>query len=231
MVRTRTLVLGAGGLVAAMGLWNLYQRNSVETVPYTVVASVGDVELRRYPEVVHVETVAATEREAFGRLFQYISGANEANAEIEMTAPVAVDGQRSESDQRREAPEAAPTVDGTSIPMTTPVETETAELADGERGVRMAFVLPTEYDFETAPAPTDDDVHLVAVPERTLAVAQFSWRPTEARIASETERLLDTLERGDVPVSGDPFFMGYDAPWTLPFLRRNEVAVEVRAGN
>ena len=31
-----------------------------------------------------------------------------------------------------------------------------------------------------------------------------------------------------VEVVGDAFFMGYDAPWTLPFLRRNEVALVVR---
>lgn len=56
-------------------------------------------------------------------------------------------------------------------------------------------------------------------------------RQTTGRIARESERLLETLERAAVPISGNPFFLGYDAPWTLPFLRRNEVAVEVEATN
>jgi len=208
MVRKATLALGAaGGLLAAAGAWTLYQRSSTEQTPYTVVARPGDAELRRYPATVLVETTAPSESVAFGRLFRYISGANEGSAEIPMTTPVEVAGR------------------GTEIAMTAPVEVGTAE----EEGVRMAFYLPAEYDLESAPRPTDEEVHLVAAPERTLAVVRFSWRPTRDRIESESERLLATLERADIESTGEPLFMGYDAPWTLPFLRRNEVAVEVDA--
>jgi hypothetical protein len=94
----------------------------------------------------------------------------------------------------------------------------------------MAFYLPPTYDLDSAPVPTDPSIELVVVPERTLAVGRFSWRPTDDRVAREADRLVETLERADVPTVGEPFFMGYDAPWTLPFLRRNEVAVEVEAG-
>jgi hypothetical protein len=206
----------AAGIAGAVGGWNLYQRYSTESVAYTVVAQVGDVELRRYPSVVLAETVATSEREAFGRLFRYIGGDNVAADELPMTAPVEVDG------------------DGTSIPMTARVEqgtgVETGHVDGGdESGVRMAFYLPEEYDIDSAPQPTDDEVTLRAVPERTLAVRQFSWRPTDGRVARESNRLLETLEAAVVPITGEPFYMGYDAPWTLPFLRRNEVAVEVEA--
>ena len=218
MVRTSTIALGTvGGLVAAIGAWNLYQRYETDDVPYTVVARVGDAELRRYSPTLLAETVAESEREAFGRLFRYISGANEGGGEIRMTAPVESEGR------------------GESIPMTAPVEVASdardgsRSTADGAEGVRMAFYLPPAYDLDSAPTPTDPTVDLVAVPERTLAVRRFSWRPTDRRVARETGRLLETLERADVPVAGDPFFMGYDAPWTLPFLRRNEVAVEVES--
>ncbi|MFC7116126.1 SOUL family heme-binding protein [Natronoarchaeum sp. GCM10025703] len=208
----------AAGVAGAVGAWNLYQRYSTESVAYTVVAQVGDAELRRYPSVVLAETVATSEREAFGRLFRYIGGDNVAADELPMTAPVEVDG------------------DGTSIPMTAPVErgtgVETGHVG-GDEGddsdVRMAFHLPEEYDIDSAPQPTHDEVTLTRVPERTLAVRQFSWRPTDERVARESDRLLETLEAADVPITGEPFYMGYDAPWTLPFLRRNEVAVEVEA--
>ena len=228
MKRTTSIALAAGGLVGAVGVWNLYQRYTTDQVPYTVVASVGDVELRRYPPTVLAETVAADRSEAFGRLFRYIAGANEAETDLAMTAPVRVgDGEAAGGDG------------GVSIPMTTPVEvsdgdrripmTAPAEADDTDEGVRMAFYLPTEYDAETAPRPTDDEVTLVAVPERTLAVRRFSWRPTDARVAREIRRLEDALETASVPLAGEPFYMGYDAPWTLPFLRRNEVAVEVES--
>jgi hypothetical protein len=92
----------------------------------------------------------------------------------------------------------------------------------------MAFYLPEEYEYDTAPRPTDPDVELVEYPARTLAVRQFSWYATSGRTRRETERLLDTLEANDVAVVGDTFLMQYDPPSTLPFLRTNEVAVEVQ---
>jgi len=222
MVRKLALGLGlAAGALAAIGVANLYQRSATTSVPYSAVASIGDAELRRYPESVVVKTVAPSQREAFGRLFRYISGANQAREDVSMTAPVKVDS------------------GGTTIPMTTPVELArtgrslpmTTPLETDESGadVRMAFYLPPAYDVASAPVPSDEDVQLEAVPARTLAVRRFSGRPTERRIERERKRLLGTLDGADVPVRGEPFFLGYDAPWTLPFLRRNEVAVEVEA--
>lgn len=205
MVRKRTLALATLGGVVAVGASNLYQRAATETVPYTTVTRVDDVELRRYPESVVVETAANSQMAAFRRLFQYISGANEGDAAIEMTAPVEL------------------STGGVTIAMTAPVE------VGGEDGQRMRFYLPEDYDVETAPQPTDDAVELVAIPERTLAVRRFTWRPTETRNDRETEALIETLVEANVPLAGEPFYMGYDAPWTLPFLRRNEVAVEVES--
>ena len=205
-MRKRTLVFAAlGGVVAAVGASNLYQRAATETVPYTVVARLDDVELRRYPESTVVETTADSQPAAFRRLFRYIAGANTGETEIEMTAPVEM------------------SAGGATIAMTAPVE------VGGANENRMRFYLPEEYSTETAPQPTDDAVELVEMPERTLAVRRFSWRPTEERIEREKTALLDRLDESNVPVAGEPFFMGYDAPWTLPFLRRNEVAVEVES--
>ncbi|MFC7176070.1 SOUL family heme-binding protein [Halosegnis marinus] len=218
MVRASTALAGlVGGAVAVAGGWSLYQRYTTEQVPYTVVARVGDAELRRYPATVLVETVADSQREAFGRLFRYIDGHNAGDAGISMTAPVATD--RGTEVSMTAPVEVGP---GTDVSMTAPVERG----RDGD-GVRMAFYLPAEYDLESAPQPLDESVSLVVVPERTLAVRRFSWRATAERVGRETERLLETLSSADVETTDEPFYMGYDAPWTLPFLRRNEVAVEV----
>ena len=217
----RALALGAGLAVGVLAVAGLRRQSDdhTETVPYTVVAHVGDVELRRYPRLAAVETVAASENQAFRRLFGYIAGGNEGSDRIQMTAPVELAGR------------------GSRIEMTAPVEVSRTDEADSRDSddsstadVRMAFFLPAEYSPETAPQPTDDAVDLVSVPERTLAVRRFSWVPTAGRIASEREALLSTLADAGIETTGEPFFMGYDAPWTLPFRRRNEVAVEVEAG-
>lgn len=202
--RFSILVAIAGGLLVAFAAWGRIQRARVESVPYRVLETVGDVELRRYPSTVRVETTADSDRRAFGRLFRYISGANETDESIEMTAPVEV-------------------TRGTTIPMTAPVSVQSIEGDDR----RMSFFLPADYDVERAPTPSDPAVDIVAVPARTLAVKRFTWRPTDRRIARETSDLLDTLDDADIEPLDEPFFLGYDAPWTLPFTRRNEVAVEV----
>lgn len=205
MVRTSTLALGlAGGVLAVAGARSLSQRYTTETVPSETVARIGDVELRRYPPTVVAETLAPSESEAFRHLFRYITGANDGGTDLSMTTPVSVGGR------------------GTEIPMTAPVETT----ASGD-AIRMAFFLPPEYDFDTAPRPTDPAVEVVGIGERTLAVRRFSWWPSRRRVARQSRRLLRTLEDADVPVVGTPFFLAYDAPWAVPFLRRNEVAVEV----
>jgi len=221
MVRLRTVTGALAGLAAAAGAWTLYQRSTTDTVPYTTVAAVGDAELRRYPASVAVETVAPSRSGAFRRLFRYITGENEGDAEISMTAPVevadaeAASGTGSASSGRS---------GGRTISVTAPVEAATTA-----EGVRMAFFLPAEYDYDSAPRPTDSSVELVAVPERTLAVRRFRWRPTDERVDREADRLTATLERAGVATSGEPFFMGYDGPGALPVLRRNEVAVVVDA--
>ena len=65
---------------------------------------------------------------------------------------------------------------------------------------------------------------------RTLAVVSFSWWPTAGRVERAERRLLATLADHGIEAVAEPFLLGYDAPWTPPFLRTNEVAVEVRSG-
>jgi hypothetical protein len=230
MVKRSTLLLGAVGLVAVgFGARRYAQDRTTPRVEYDTVARLGDVAIRRYPPTVLVETVAPTETAAFRRLFRYISGANRSATAVSMTAPVESAGESipmtapvetgGESAGRRDSDA------NESVAMTAPVESDTTE-----EGVRMAFYLPAEYDYDTAPRPTDDSVRLVEQPGRTLAVLGFSWFTTEGRVARKTDALLATLADAadEIDVLDDPFLMRYDGPGVPPFLRTNEVAVEVR---
>jgi hypothetical protein len=46
-------------------------------------------------------------------------------------------------------------------------------------------------------------------------------------VTSRTEGLLKTLRDNKIETAGEPFAWFYDPPWTIPFRRRNEVAVSV----
>lgn len=210
----RLLKAAAGlgvALVGAWTAWGVYATRTVERIPYETLDTVDGVEIRRYPRTVLVETTAPDERTAFRRLFQYIDGENDGGESVEMTAPVEsdVEGSRMEGG-------------GESIEMTAPVRTE----SDGS-GTRMAFYLPDDYDPDDAPVPTDPAVRLVVEPPRTVAAYDFSWFATDGRVERARDRLRSSLAEAGVEVTGDPSLLRYDDPRMPPFLRTNEVVVEV----
>lgn len=175
------------------------------------------VEVRAYaPRLVAETSVDRSsgrdgENAAFRRLLEYISGANTTPAgkpaRIAMTAPVETRG------------------GAQKIAMTAPVEID-ASGAGGIRGV-MRFFLPDGMTMETAPRPTDLRVRLVEMPEQTFAVLRFSGAPNESEIAARGQTLVRSLNASYWRPAGEPVTWFYDPPWTLWFVRRNEVAVPV----
>lgn len=203
---TKALIVGGGTVFAGWVGWGIYSTRKAKSVPYEQLRTLTGGELRQYPQTVLVETTAPNQRTAFRKLFKYISGANHGNESISMTTPVE-------------------TQNGESLSMTTPVRSEATE-TDTDT-VRMAFYLPSAYTPETAPEPEESDVTLLTEPQKTVAVDQFSWYAPEWRVARRTRKLLSTLERDGIEPVGEPSLLRYNDPWTPPFMRRNEVAVEV----
>jgi hypothetical protein len=68
----------------------------------------------------------------------------------------------------------------------------------------------------------------VTVPERDIAVIRFSGYAPPDDVDAATSRLQEGLKNEGVVTAGQPFLMRYDSPWTPGFLRRNEVAIEIR---
>jgi hypothetical protein len=208
MKRCRSIVLIAP-LLAGCTLFGV--RSGYEQPPYETVDTVGVVEIRSYAPRLVAQTVVEADDEmtarnaAFRILAAYIFGDNIAKDDIAMTTPVAVEQQ------------------STKIDMTTPVETAAV---DGNR-YAMRFFLPSSLTLETAPAPSDPRVQLAVVPENTLAVLRFSGSRRPSAVAGRSEDLLRVLADSKWQPVGRPFTLFYDPPWTLWFLRRNEVAVSV----
>jgi hypothetical protein len=103
------------------------------------------------------------------------------------------------------------------IAMTAPVITDR----------KMVFILPEGVTPENAPAPDGQPIEFTEVPPRTVAALAFSWTTPDERVRSKTDELLGVLRAANVPIQGEPFLMRYNDPATPPFMRRNEVAVEV----
>lgn len=177
---------------------------------FTVVDKIGVIEVRQYGLRLAAEVIVQGDEESarsdgFRLLADYIFGNNTARTKIAMTAPVAQE--RSEK-----------------VAMTAPV----AQTRDGS-GWRVRFFMPSKYTRETLPQPNNPKVQIVEVSAETMAVLRFSNSRSAEAIAKQTAALLRGLEGSRWTAAGAPVTWLYDPPWTLPFFRRNEVAVPVQA--
>ncbi|MFT5121958.1 MAG: hypothetical protein ACI9TH_003910 [Kiritimatiellia bacterium] len=205
-------LLGFSTMFFSLGCSVFGIRTGYEEAGYAPVEKKGAFEIRDYEELVVAETfVKANYKEAgnqgFRRLFRYISGDNAAKSKIEMTAPVIADERG-----------------GEKISMTTPVIGEETN-ADGWRYM---FVLPSSYTLETAPEPTNPEVKLSVIPPHKVAVIRYAGTWKESTMRAKTEALQEWIKASDYEAVSEPRAAGYDPPWTLPPLRRNEVMIDVR---
>jgi hypothetical protein len=144
---------------------------------------------------------------AFNRLFRYISGDNRSRIKVAMTAPV--------SQQPM----------GEKIKMTAPV---------GQRRVQekwaVSFMMPASYTLKTLPEPEDPNITLRQVPVRRMASVRYSGFWSEKRYLKYKSELLSWIQERGLTIVGDPIWARYNPPFTLWFLRRNEILIPVTAG-
>ncbi len=108
-----------------------------------------------------------------------------------------------------------------SIAMTSPVHMDINDTTS-----RMSFVLPSKYNQTQPPAPNDRSVTLEETPEEYYAVRQFGGFVSDKKLAKQVEKLKKSLEKSQIPYSGNFKYLGYNPPYQL-LGRRNEVAVRV----
>ncbi|MGY4654009.1 SOUL family heme-binding protein [Mycobacterium sp. URHB0021] len=110
-----------------------------------------------------------------------------------------------------------------TISMTAPVAQ--ARGSDGRWTIR--FFMPSKWTMDTLPAPDSEDVTLVTAPGETVAVLRFSGDRGPKAVAARTDELIRTLLDNGIEPVGDAVAWFYDPPWTVPFRRRNEIAIPV----
>ncbi len=187
-------------------------RADTEEPRFNVVDKVGVLEIRKYDKRLAAEVVVAGDEEGarsagFRLLADFIFGNNTSRTSIAMTAPVSQQAAKSES-----------------ISMTAPV----SQSLDGSGKWRVRFYMPSKYTRETLPKPNNPAVEIVEVPGETTAVLRFSNSRSAEAVAKKTADVLRILASSKWTPAGVPVTWLYDPPWTLPFFRRNEVAVPVR---
>ncbi len=188
---------------------SVFGLRTAEEPSYQVLNDFGDIQIRHYPAMVVAQTEVTADyknssSQGFQRLAGYIFGNNKKQQKIAMTAPVI---------QEQEAE---------TMAMTAPV----IQQKSGTVWL-MAFVLPAEYSVSTAPVPLDSAVIIKEIPGKKIAVIRYSGSLSEQGIEEKSEHLKNWLSQQGYQAISEPRSAAYDPPWTLPFLRRNEIHIDI----
>ena len=116
-------------------------------------------------------------------------------------------------------------LDGSSekIQMTAPVT-----VTPDKSNWKLHFVMPKNYSLSDLPIPNDKNVKIRAVPAHQAAVVIFNGWTTEAKLNKKASELELWIKKQGLKVMGPVQVARYNDPFTLPWLRRNEIIVQVK---
>jgi len=160
-----------------------------EEAPYDIVHKTDIYEIRHYSDRLVAQVINKGDNNAFRKLFNYISGANNNSEKIKMTVPV-----------------------------TQPIE-------DNE--LFMQFYLPSKFNKETTPIPTNPDIEIATIKEDYFAVIQYSGRSSDKNFEKYSKILKQKLLEDEILIKGSAIKATYNGPFTLPLFRRNEAMFNV----
>ena len=191
---------------------------SLESPKYELVEKLSEnVEIRKYDQYYQAYVSyenSEYENQAFRKLFNFISGKNSVLSDgnpmkLDMTAPVKLD---------MTAP--------VKLDMTAPVKLDmTAPVKDyGFDG--MAFVLPS--DFDPAIIPDDSMIKIQKIEPQKIASIFYSGTMSKQRMMEKYSELISVLDSNGISYEKGAIYATYNGPYTLPYLRKNEVWVKIR---
>ena len=175
----------------------------IESPDYEVINKLSsNIELRQYGEYyqAYVSYDELSESQAFITLFNFISGENSVQNNLEMTAPVKLD-------------------------MTAPVKLDMTAPVKMDNFQGMAFVMPS--DFNPNITPNNSKVRVLKVEAKKYAVIRFSGLMRSKNLDKYYTKLKDALSEEGIEFKDSLIYAGYNGPYVLPFMRRNEIWLEI----
>ncbi|MBN8543285.1 MAG: heme-binding protein [Alphaproteobacteria bacterium] len=210
-MKKRTIVYTVGAI--ALMLSTLVACGDVmgtyEEPRFDVVRSEKPFEIRDYAPALVAEAVTKGPRdeaisEGFRIIADFIFGNNISKSSIAMTTPV------SQSSEK--------------IAMTTPV----SQSFEGEDNVwRVRFTMPSKYTLESLPKPVDERVQVSMTKPQRFAVIRFSGPTRDSYLLKQQAKLEAWVKHEKLTPISPASYHFYNPPWTVSFLRRNEVWIEI----
>jgi hypothetical protein len=181
---------------------------SVETPPYDVIAKKEGYEIRRYPkqflaqntyEVPANTDFTSKSGTGFFPLFKFISGNNNTETKISMTAPVIM--------QEVEG------VNGTTRTMSFIMSPSTFNSVNQ---------VPTakDKDIRIVEQANARDMACITF-NMSMSTEKNAAKERELREAAQRDGIQLSTNRNDV------LYLGYNPPYTLPYFRKNEICIPI----
>ena len=208
MKKKWTMISSIIALILIVGVLAGPVMSNVEKPDYKVIQSEQNIEIRQYEPMIIAEVEVDGKREdairdGFRLIADYIFGNNTVEQNISMTAPV----------QQKE---------NQKIAMTSPVQQQFAG-----KSWQISFVMPSKYNMDSLPVPNNNRVRLKGILTKKFVVIEFSGTNSNENVIEHENQLMNFIEANQINIIGSPKYAFYNAPWTLPFLRRNEVMIEI----
>ena len=208
MKKKCTMITSIIALILIVGVLAGPVMSNVEKPDYEVIQSVQNIEIRQYEPMIIAEVEVDGKREdaigdGFRLLADYIFGNNTEQQVVSMTAPV----------QQKE---------NQNIAMTAPVQQQSTG-----KSWRMSFVMPSKYSMDSLPVPNNNRVRLKGILAKKFVVIEFSGTNSNENVTEHENQLMNYIEENQININDSPKYAFYNPPWALPFLRRNEVMIEI----
>ena len=92
----------------------------------------------------------------------------------------------------------------------------------------MSFIMPEYLDFSQIPQPNDKSLIIKSVNNFKAIIIEFSGRINEKNINDNKVILQDYAARQNIELTDKYYVAIYNPPWTLPFMRRNEIIYKIK---
>ena len=110
---------------------------------------------------------------------------------------------------------------GSKIAMTSPVHMDI-----NNRESSMSFVMPSAFDLEKLPRPSDESVEIHESPAEYTAAIEFGGYANDEKIQEYANQLLNALNKKGIKTKGNVRYLGYNPPYQFVG-RKNEVMVAI----
>jgi hypothetical protein len=182
---------------------------ATEEPSYRVVVQLEPFEIRQYPPMIVAQVevpgdLSEASSAGFRLIANYIFGNNISVRDGGLTTA-------------EPAPE--------KIAMTVPV---IAEGKGGQKTWLIQFVMPKQYTMDTLPKPNNPQVKLLPMGPQKLAVIRFTGFISDDKVQEKTAELMAWIKSRNEIALGNPRLARYNPPWSIPWMRRNEILIPIQ---